>query len=95
MIKFKVGDKVMLENGNPDMILEITAIHEKQEVVMLKGLTESWVGATALNKIVKVDEKKLKRKKVIITASNKEEEIDAEKPKSKRKKQKQIEDYWP
>lgn len=95
MIEFKVGDKVTLKDGNSDAIFEITAIYKEQDVVMLKGLTESWVGATSFNNLIKTDEKNLKRKKVKMTASDEAEEVDTEKPKSKRGKQKSIEDYWP
>lgn len=93
MMSFKVGDRVVLKEYDPDTepeLLEITAIYPKKNVVMLKGIDKSWSGATGIDYIEKagtVKPKPVKREQKV--------EKPKSKPKPKQKKEKKLDYYWP
>ena len=65
MAKFKVGDRVRFKNRNPSMVLEITAVYDKDmDVIMLRGVEGgNWVGASSSKGIVRIAKSKRKRAK--------------------------------
>ena len=62
----KVGSRVRFKSHDPDMVLKVTAVYEKLNVVMLEAVEGGrWVGGTRLTAIEKVEpkRKKVRRKK--------------------------------